>query len=232
MPLYAIGGMGAGDVKLMAGVGAWIGPAFTFWAFLSTAMVGGLMGLAMMAASGELARHLAMTQTIGREVLTVRDPVRALRYGRPPQAVDDALPYGIPIAIGTIRYLGWAGFLALNRGSLADRRSGFDAGRTELLHRRPGPRTRRIGECGHERQVVDDAGAGDRLRPGRHAPHPADAVPGAGQAVEEAQDVLVAARDIKEEELLKPDTVKVIRMAKSAVPAARSPRPRTSRSGG
>jgi pilus assembly protein CpaB len=36
--------------------------------------------------------------------------------------------------------------------------------------------------------------------------------------VEEAQDVLVAARDIKEEELLKPDALKVIRMAKSAVP--------------
>ena len=34
MPLYAIGGMGAGDVKLMAGVGAWIGPALTFWAFV------------------------------------------------------------------------------------------------------------------------------------------------------------------------------------------------------
>jgi pilus assembly protein CpaB len=38
------------------------------------------------------------------------------------------------------------------------------------------------------------------------------------RAEEAAQDVLVAARDIKEEELLKPDTVKVIRMAKSAIP--------------
>jgi pilus assembly protein CpaB len=37
--------------------------------------------------------------------------------------------------------------------------------------------------------------------------------------VEEVQDVLVAARDLKEEEVLKPDAVKVIRMAKSAVPA-------------
>src|SRR5947209_4633714 len=37
--------------------------------------------------------------------------------------------------------------------------------------------------------------------------------------VEEAQDVLVVARDVKEEEMLKPDAVKVIRMAKSAVPA-------------
>ena len=26
LPLYAIGGMGAGDVKLMAGLGAWMGP--------------------------------------------------------------------------------------------------------------------------------------------------------------------------------------------------------------
>ena len=33
LPLYAIGGMGAGDVKLMAGVGAWLGPWLTVWAF-------------------------------------------------------------------------------------------------------------------------------------------------------------------------------------------------------
>jgi pilus assembly protein CpaB len=35
---------------------------------------------------------------------------------------------------------------------------------------------------------------------------------------EEMQDVLVAARDLKEEESLKPDMVKVVKMAKSAVP--------------
>src|SRR5262249_33178383 len=67
MPLYSIGGMGAGDVKLMAGVGAWIGPAATFWSFLSTAMAGGVMAVVMMATSGELARHLALTRSIGRE---------------------------------------------------------------------------------------------------------------------------------------------------------------------
>src|SRR5437868_5611189 len=40
-----------------------------------------------------------------------------------------------------------------------------------------------------------------------------------GRKEEETQEVLVAARDIKEEESLKPDTVKLTRMAKSAVPA-------------
>ena len=35
LPLYSIGGMGAGDVKLMAGLGAWIGPWLTAWAFVA-----------------------------------------------------------------------------------------------------------------------------------------------------------------------------------------------------
>ena len=34
LPLYAIGGMGAGDVKLMAGLGAWMGPWLTLGAFV------------------------------------------------------------------------------------------------------------------------------------------------------------------------------------------------------
>jgi pilus assembly protein CpaB len=39
-----------------------------------------------------------------------------------------------------------------------------------------------------------------------------------GKKEEETQEVLVAVRDTKEEEVIKPDMVKVIRMAKSAVP--------------
>ncbi len=42
--------------------------------------------------------------------------------------------------------------------------------------------------------------------------------PDRNNKVEETQDVLVATRDIKEEETLKPDMAKVIKMARSAVP--------------
>src|SRR5512139_4098257 len=35
LPAYAIGGMGAGDVKLLAGVGAWVGVTHTFGAFVA-----------------------------------------------------------------------------------------------------------------------------------------------------------------------------------------------------
>jgi pilus assembly protein CpaB len=43
--------------------------------------------------------------------------------------------------------------------------------------------------------------------------------PGGNRKDEETQDVLVAARDLKVEELLKPELVKVVKMARSAVPA-------------
>src|SRR5262249_23539249 len=42
---------------------------------------------------------------------------------------------------------------------------------------------------------------------------------GTGRREEETQEVLAAARDTKEEEMLKPDMMKVVRMAKSAGPA-------------
>lgn len=111
LPLYAIGGMGAGDVKLMVGVGAWIGPTLTTWAFLSSAIIGGVMGLAMMIYSREFFHHFALMNTIYREILTVRDPTALSEIAgrRKPRML--LLPYGIPIAVGTISYLAWAGFL-------------------------------------------------------------------------------------------------------------------------
>jgi prepilin peptidase CpaA len=110
LPLYSIGGMGAGDVKLMAGLGAWIGPWMTLWAFSWSAVFGGAMGLAMMAHSGRLFGHLATMHTIGHEVLSVRNPV--VLAGRAAERKPTALllPYGIPIAAGSIAYFAWARF--------------------------------------------------------------------------------------------------------------------------
>jgi len=111
LPLYCIGGMGAGDVKLMAALGAWIGPWFTLWAFVSTALMGALMSVVMIVYSGRLFWHLGMIHTIGHEVLTVRNPVvlaeRAAR--RKPNML--LLPYAIPIAAGTITYFVVTGLL-------------------------------------------------------------------------------------------------------------------------
>jgi prepilin peptidase CpaA len=40
---FFLGGMGAGDVKLMAAIGAWMGTAFVLQAMLWTALVGGVI---------------------------------------------------------------------------------------------------------------------------------------------------------------------------------------------
>src|SRR4051794_40811187 len=111
LPLYAIGGMGAGDVKLMAGVGAWVGPMFTGWAFLWSAGVGGVVGLAVMGWGGGVSPPLEIMRMIVREVLTVRSAtvLSELAARRKPTML--LLPYGIPIAAGTIAYMTWAGFL-------------------------------------------------------------------------------------------------------------------------
>lgn len=111
LPLWMIGGMGAGDVKLLAGVGAWVGPAAVLGAFVTSAVVGGVMALAMVAWSGEYAHHWAMFQTIGHEILTVRDPSKLSETAAARKPDMMLLPYGIPLAIGSIAYFLWAGLM-------------------------------------------------------------------------------------------------------------------------
>ena len=111
LPLYAIGGMGAGDVKLMAGLGAWIGPWLALWAFVSTAIAGALIAAGMIAYSGELYRHLAMMHTIGHEVLTIRNPEVLSGIAAQRKPTMKLLPYAIPIAVGTIALFAWYGLL-------------------------------------------------------------------------------------------------------------------------
>ena len=44
-PFFALGGMGAGDVKLMAALAAWFGPGDAVWLAMFAAMAGGVFGV-------------------------------------------------------------------------------------------------------------------------------------------------------------------------------------------
>jgi prepilin peptidase CpaA len=46
-PLFALGGLGGGDVKLMAALGAWVGWRSILGAALYTAVAGGVMAVAV-----------------------------------------------------------------------------------------------------------------------------------------------------------------------------------------
>ncbi len=100
LPFYVLGGMGAGDVKLMACLGAWLGPVMAIWTGLYAALAGGVMGIAVALASGyfrALVRNMADLLTHFR-VLGVRPhPVLTLERSKGPR-----LPYALPITAGAI----------------------------------------------------------------------------------------------------------------------------------
>ena len=51
---FALRGLGGGDVKLVAALGAWLGPADAIWLAMYTAIAGGVMAIAVSAAHGYL----------------------------------------------------------------------------------------------------------------------------------------------------------------------------------
>jgi prepilin peptidase CpaA len=55
---FALGGLGAGDVKLLAAIGAWLGPWGALWTALYTGVAGGVMAIAVALATGYLRRAL------------------------------------------------------------------------------------------------------------------------------------------------------------------------------
>ena len=111
LPAYAIGGMGAGDVKLLAGVGAWVWGTVTFYAFCVSAVCGGLIALAMVLCRRKWTLHQHQFRAILTEILLLRDPNQLSALAAERKGSMMLLPYGIPIAIGTIAYFAWAGML-------------------------------------------------------------------------------------------------------------------------
>lgn len=111
LPAYAIGGMGAGDVKLLGGVGAWVWGTATFYAFCVSAIVGGVIAIAMVLIQRKWTKHRDQFWMLINEALTVRNPETLAALAAERKSSMMLLPYGIPIAIGTIAYFTWMGML-------------------------------------------------------------------------------------------------------------------------
>lgn len=111
LPAYAIGGMGAGDVKLLAGVGAWMHGVHVFYAFCLSAVFGAVIAVLMVLVQRSWNKHYAQFWLILGEITSVRNPEKlsGIAAERKPSML--LLPYGIPIAIGTIAYFAWQGML-------------------------------------------------------------------------------------------------------------------------
>jgi prepilin peptidase CpaA len=109
MPLYAVGGMGSGDVKLMSGIGAWLGVGVILPAFIVTAVVGGVIAIGMAYWNGAFQKHAAQAFTIlceWKSGMSLREISQAAADRKPRMTL---LPYGIPICIGSLGYFAYAG---------------------------------------------------------------------------------------------------------------------------
>ena len=106
LPFYWLRAMGAGDVKLMAMVGAFLGPGQVLGALLGTFLIGGVMALAIALRAG------AMLRLLGNLKFLLLDGVVKVSTGQVP-TIDDLpqsvgkLPYAVAIAVGTLSYMVW-----------------------------------------------------------------------------------------------------------------------------
>lgn len=110
LPFYSIGGMGAGDVKMMAAIGAWVHVTIVFFSFCVGAVVGGVIAVGMIAMSGQGRKHFNQFFFLINEITTVRNPETLFDIASDRKSSMKLLPYGIPMAIGTLIYMGFMGF--------------------------------------------------------------------------------------------------------------------------
>ena len=111
LPLYSIGGMGAGDVKLMAGIGAWVHVKVTLWAFAVSGIIGAVLAVLMVLFQRDVSKHSGQFWMILNEITSIKDPEELSAIAAKRKSSMLLLPYGIPIAMGTIAYFAWTNML-------------------------------------------------------------------------------------------------------------------------
>ncbi len=98
-------GMGAGDVKLMMAIGAWLGPWLTLWSFAAGAIIGGIVALIMIFSTGRAVHALSNLQTIRTKLRRWDTAFGTFGGAKTFGSTSQLLPYGVPLTAGTIGVL-------------------------------------------------------------------------------------------------------------------------------
>jgi prepilin peptidase CpaA len=97
--LYAVGAMGAGDAKLMAALGGFLGPVGFLGAFAVGAVLGAAWALVAAARSGAILLLFMQLAEAGRHL-------RSLGRGASMRGAASGgsltIPYGVPLALGAV----------------------------------------------------------------------------------------------------------------------------------
>ncbi|WP_270181367.1 A24 family peptidase [Alkalihalobacillus sp. CinArs1] len=89
---YLLGGMGAGDVKLLGAIGALTGVTFVFQSFIYTVLIGGLIGFIL------LVRKIELKRLSPLYLFSFLFSLKSSQNDKP----KITFPYGVAITVGTL----------------------------------------------------------------------------------------------------------------------------------
>jgi len=104
LPFYVLRVMGAGDVKLLAMIGVWFGPAEVAWAALWTLLAGGVLSIVAALVTGSLKRVLVnlYVMLLSRTLMPVAGAGQAAGETAAGATATGRLPYALAIVIGMV----------------------------------------------------------------------------------------------------------------------------------
>jgi prepilin peptidase CpaA len=106
---YLWGGMGAGDVKALAALGAWLGPRLTLFLFCYMGIAGGVIAVGYLIWKGVLWQKIQQGWVFLVNLVLSR-PAGGAKVSSPSQ-LTEGIPYGVAIAVGMAVLVGVGGKL-------------------------------------------------------------------------------------------------------------------------
>ncbi|WP_066387117.1 A24 family peptidase [Neobacillus mesonae] len=103
---YLLGGMGAGDVKLMTAIGTLMGVNFVFYSFIYTALIGGAIAIVLIIKQRGCINSM---KSFFYSVIFLRSNLGSILIPKEKHS-SISFPYGIAIVLGTLCTLVWGGF--------------------------------------------------------------------------------------------------------------------------
>ncbi|MBX3393811.1 MAG: prepilin peptidase [Phycisphaerae bacterium] len=100
--LWAIRAMGAGDVKFMAAIGAWMGPSLTVQSLLFGGVFGGVLAVGMIACQKRWMQTYLNLGIVMRKVGSVQTAFSEFGSVRELSQSSGKMPYAIPLTLGTL----------------------------------------------------------------------------------------------------------------------------------
>ena len=102
---FIYGGMGAGDVKALAALGAWVGPKGIVSVFCYMGLAGGILSLGILIWHGVLGKYLRQGWVLLQNMILCRSQKIIFETLTSDAELTAGLPYGVAIALGMAAYV-------------------------------------------------------------------------------------------------------------------------------